>query len=156
MLSFQYDKGLYNFLRFDTILICHDSEREILRKKYVASLANRTPEQIQEEEALYIEIKRLDQNERQFKRDRENLLRTIAGVDSGLPDIIEDDASLIIADPKKKKLKGIDLDIPQTPVLTAPVMRRPPALNKNAVYGLLFIPLVLLYSILFRYNTLYH
>ncbi|KAJ3921841.1 hypothetical protein F5877DRAFT_35054 [Lentinula edodes] len=117
LLSFQYDK-----------------EREILRKKYVASLANRTPEQIQEEEALYIEIKRLDQNERQFKRDRENLLRTIAGVDSGLPDIIEDDASLIIADPKKKKLKGIDLDIPQTPVLTAPVMRRPPALNKNAVY----------------------
>ncbi|KAJ3989587.1 hypothetical protein F5890DRAFT_1400578 [Lentinula detonsa] len=117
LLSFQYDK-----------------EKEILRRKYVASLANRTPEQIQEEEALYIEIKRLEQNERQFKRDRENLLRTIAGVDSGLPDIVEDDATLIVADPKKKKLKGMDLDIPQTPVLTAPVMKRPPTLNKNAVY----------------------
>ncbi|KAJ3754894.1 hypothetical protein EV360DRAFT_96377 [Lentinula raphanica] len=112
----------------------YDKEREILRKKYVNSLANRTSEQIQQEEALYIEIKRLEQNERQFKRDRENLLRTIAGIDSGLPDVVEDDASLIIADPKKKKLKGIDLDIPQTPLLTAPVMKRPPALNKNAVY----------------------
>ncbi|KAJ4478313.1 hypothetical protein J3R30DRAFT_3657575 [Lentinula aciculospora] len=112
----------------------YDKEKETLRRKYVSSLANRTPEQIQEEEALYIEIKRLEQNERQFKRDRENLLRTIAGIDSGLPDVVEDDATLIIADPKKKKLKGIDIDIPQTPVLTAPVMKRPPTLNKNAVY----------------------
>ncbi|KIK67949.1 hypothetical protein GYMLUDRAFT_36753 [Collybiopsis luxurians FD-317 M1] len=117
LMSFQYDK-----------------ERETIRRKYVASLANRTQEQKQEEEALYIELKRLEQNERQFKKDRENLLRTLAGIDSGLPDIVEDDATLIISDPKKKKLKGMDLDIPQTPVLTAPVMKRPPTINKNAVH----------------------
>ncbi|KAF5390633.1 hypothetical protein D9757_002634 [Collybiopsis confluens] len=111
----------------------YDKERETIRRKYVASLANRTPDQIQEEEALYVELKRLEQNERQFKKDRENLLRTLAGIDSGLPDIVEDDASLIINDPKKKRFKG-DIDVPQTPILTAPVMKRPPAVNKNAVY----------------------
>jgi len=58
------------------------------RKKYVASLESRTTEQIAEEEALYIEIKRLEQNERRFKRERDELLRTLLGVDSGLPEII--------------------------------------------------------------------
>lgn len=80
---------------------------------------------------MYIELKRLEQTERQFKKDREILLRTLAGIDSGLPDVNEDDPALIIADPKKKKLKGVDLDIPQTPVLTAPVIKRPTLKNSN-------------------------
>ena len=69
------------------------TEREVTRKKYVASLEQRTPQQIAEEDALYIELKRLEQTERRFKKDRDELLRTLLGVESGLPDIpVEDEA----------------------------------------------------------------
>jgi len=95
-----------------------------------------------EEEALYIEIKKLEQNERRFKREREDLLRLLAGTDSGLPDITEDDIAslgqLPTIDPKiKKKKSGIDSESPVTPsTLSAgvPVIKRPqPA--KNMAFG---------------------
>jgi len=95
-----------------------------------------------EEEALYIEIKKLEQNERRFKREREDLLRLLAGTDSGLPDITEDDIAslgqLPTIDPKiKKKKSGIDSESPVTPsTLSAgvPVIKRPqPA--KNTAFG---------------------
>ncbi|KAI0307021.1 hypothetical protein B0F90DRAFT_1807729 [Multifurca ochricompacta] len=92
-----------------------DKEREVMRKKYLLSLENRTPKDLAEEEALYIELKRLEQNEKRFKQDRERLLRTLLGVDSGLPDLpIDEDGPL--GDPKKKK-KGVpgELDSPATP-----------------------------------------
>ncbi|KAI3621491.1 swr1-complex protein 4 [Moniliophthora roreri] len=112
----------------------YDKEREQLRKRYVMSLESRTPEQITEEEALYLEVKRLEQNERRFKKEREDLLRTIAGIESGLPDITDDDASASLSlDAKKRKNKGLDLDIPPTPILTAPVMKRPSSV-KSAAY----------------------
>ncbi|KAJ7573081.1 hypothetical protein C8J56DRAFT_985102 [Mycena floridula] len=57
----------------------------------------------EEEEALYIEIKRLEQTERRFKREREDLLRTIAGIDSSLPDIVEDEPIL------RKRKRGDDI-----------------------------------------------
>ncbi|KAJ6515710.1 hypothetical protein C8R45DRAFT_888749 [Mycena sanguinolenta] len=118
-----------------------DKEREVLRKRYVASLENRTPEQIAEEEALYIEIKRLEQNERKFKRERDDLLRTIAGIDSGLPDIVEDElpASSMSSDPKRsKKRNGGDLDSPSTPLMSTPLSRaaRPSLPPKNSAYDL--------------------
>ncbi|KAJ7068454.1 hypothetical protein C8F01DRAFT_1118240 [Mycena amicta] len=101
-----------------------EKDREVLRKKYITSLENRTPEQIAEEEALYMEIKRLEQSERRFKRERDELLRTIAGIESGLPDVVEDDAQLagILVDPKRKK-RGNELDSPSTP-LSAPLLKR--------------------------------
>jgi DNA methyltransferase 1-associated protein 1 len=37
-----------------------------------------------EEEALFIELKRLEQSERSFTREREDLLRVLEGVNSGL------------------------------------------------------------------------
>ncbi|KAF7355467.1 SWR1-complex protein 4 [Mycena sanguinolenta] len=118
-----------------------DKEREVLRKRYVASLENRTPEQIAEEEALYMEIKRLEQNERKFKRERDDLLRTIAGIDSGLPDIVEDElpASSMSSDPKRsKKRNGADLDSPSTPLMSTPLSRaaRPSLPPKNSAYDL--------------------
>jgi DNA methyltransferase 1-associated protein 1 len=71
-------------------------EREVTRKKYVQELGNKTHEQILEEEALYIELKKLEQKERQFRREREELLRTLLGDQSGLPDIqVDDDATLV-------------------------------------------------------------
>ncbi|KAF7332045.1 Myb-like domain-containing protein [Mycena kentingensis (nom. inval.)] len=102
-----------------------EKDREVLRKKYLESLENRTAEQVAEEEALFMEIKRLEQNERRFKRERDELLRTLGGIESGLPEIIEDDAQLagILSDPKRKK-KGNELDSPSTP-LSAPLLRRP-------------------------------
>ncbi|KAJ7929948.1 hypothetical protein B0H13DRAFT_2309998 [Mycena leptocephala] len=113
-----------------------DKEREVLRKRYVASLENRTPEQIAEEEALYMEIKRLEQNERRFKRERDDLLRTIAGIESGLPDVVEDEIQLdrLSLDPKRSKKKGGgDLDSPSTPLLSTPLAKRPP---KNTAFDL--------------------
>ncbi|KAF9464376.1 hypothetical protein BDZ94DRAFT_1256299 [Collybia nuda] len=117
-----------------------DKERELTRKKYLVSLENRTPEQIVEEEALYIEIKRLEQNERQFKKDREELLRTIAGIESGLPDIIEDEGILNLSIDVKKKKKGssaMDIDSPSTPVPPppVPVVKRPQT-AKSAAYDI--------------------
>ncbi|KAF5359043.1 hypothetical protein D9758_004758 [Tetrapyrgos nigripes] len=105
-----------------------DKEREQVRKKYIANLESRTPEQVQEEEALYLEIKRLEQNERKFKKDREELLRTLAGVDSGLPDIVEDEATFFTIDPKlqKKKSRGFDAESSLLPsIKRAPVVKDP-------------------------------
>ncbi|KAJ7016564.1 hypothetical protein C8F04DRAFT_1342048 [Mycena alexandri] len=119
-----------------------DKEREVLRKRYVTSLENRTPEQIAEEEALYMEIKRLEQNERRFKRDRDDLLRTIAGIESGLPDVVEDEVQLtgLTLDSKRSKKKGGgDLDSPSTPLIATPLPKRalpPPTLPKNSAYDL--------------------
>ena len=89
------------------------------RKKYIASLENRTPEQISEEEALYVEIKRLESNERKFARERDELLRTLAGVESGLASVAiattadEEAFSSLFGDGKgTKKKRGFDLDSP--------------------------------------------
>ncbi|KAF4601990.1 swr complex subunit [Pleurotus pulmonarius] len=115
-----------------------DKEREITRKKYVASLENRTPDQVAEEEALYIEVKRLEQSERKFKKDREDLLRVLSGVESGLPDVLEDESpfnNLPVIDTKKKR-KGpstgflpTDVDSPTSAsnviALDPPIVRKP-------------------------------
>ncbi|KAF8524600.1 SWR1-complex protein 4 [Hysterangium stoloniferum] len=89
-----------------------DKERERTRKMYVASLFARTPEQIAEEEGLYVEIKRLEQTERRFAKEREDLMKTVAGIESGLnvhqPD--EEAFSGLFIDPRKKKKRGDGLD----------------------------------------------
>ncbi|KJA29863.1 hypothetical protein HYPSUDRAFT_60712 [Hypholoma sublateritium FD-334 SS-4] len=129
-----------------------DKDREITRKKYILSLENRTPDQIAEEEALYVEVKRLEHNERKFKKDRENLLRILAGIDSGLPDVVEDDGGPlgVLADGvgmsaggagssrKKTTKKGTqaaaDVETPSTPsVAGTPAIKRPNPV-KNAAY----------------------
>lgn len=88
-------------------------EREKTRKMYVASLFARTPEQIAEEEGLYIEIKRLEQTERRFAKEREELMKTVAGIESGLnvhqPD--EEAFSGLFIDPRRKKRKGDGMDV---------------------------------------------
>lgn len=58
-----------------------------MRKEYLRNLFDRTPEQIAEEEALYVEVKRLEADERRWAKDRDELLRTQAGVESGLPNL---------------------------------------------------------------------
>ena len=125
------------------------AEREVLRKKYIASLENRTPEQIAEEEALYVEIKRLESNERKFARERDELLRTLAGVESGLASVAistssdEETFSNLFGDGKgNKKKRGLDLDSaisagPGMISLGAPVTPTRKVQNaKNAAQGL--------------------
>ncbi|KAG8218672.1 hypothetical protein J3R82DRAFT_4338 [Butyriboletus roseoflavus] len=112
-----------------------DKEREKMRKNYIASLEDRTSEEIAEEEALFIELKRLDQNERKFRKERDELLRTLLGVDSGLPDIAveEDGPSALSIEGIKKKKKGaaIDIDLPPTPSniiqLGLPITKKAPS-----------------------------
>lgn len=58
--------------------------REIKRKQYASELFHLTTAEIAEEEALYIEIKRMEQNEMRYKADRDDLMRTVMGLDSGL------------------------------------------------------------------------
>ncbi|KAK0468144.1 uncharacterized protein EV420DRAFT_1635400 [Desarmillaria tabescens] len=111
-----------------------DKERELIRKRYLANLDSRTAREAEEEEALYLEIKRIEQNERKFKRDREELLRTLAGIDSGLPDIVEDELPTILFDSKKKKKGGLDADSPSTPVSAAPPKQRPQPSPRNPAY----------------------
>jgi DNA methyltransferase 1-associated protein 1 len=43
-----------------------------------------TTAEIAEEEALFVEIKRMEQNERRYRADRDDLLRMVMGLDSGL------------------------------------------------------------------------
>ncbi|EUC66466.1 SWR1-complex protein [Rhizoctonia solani AG-3 Rhs1AP] len=109
-----------------------DKDRETTRKEYLKGLFNRTPAQIAEEEALYIEMKRLQQNEARFARDREEILRTLGGLDSGLANLNVDPDYFVtgpgsvtataVAQEKKKKRRdtsvsasGMDLDTPGTP-----------------------------------------
>ncbi|EJU06594.1 hypothetical protein DACRYDRAFT_103540 [Dacryopinax primogenitus] len=88
-----------------------DKQQERKRRDYVVALFNREPEAIEEEEALYIEVKRLEQNERRFTKDREDLLRMLAGVESGLGTLKVGDE-----DTKKKKKNGeTSADSPATP-----------------------------------------
>ncbi|KAJ2931670.1 hypothetical protein H1R20_g5401, partial [Candolleomyces eurysporus] len=107
--------ALINSLQFDI-------EREQMRKRYLVSLESRTADQLAEEEALYLEVRRLEQTERRFKREREDLLRTLAGMDSGLPYLVEDNGVPlgIFSEPrnlnkKRKTTVGQELDSPLTP-----------------------------------------
>ncbi|WFD30324.1 swr complex subunit [Malassezia sp. CBS 17886] len=59
-----------------------DKQQEVERKRAVQKLFLRTPEQLAEEEALYVEARRLEQNETKFAREREDLLRLLGGVES--------------------------------------------------------------------------
>jgi DNA methyltransferase 1-associated protein 1 len=56
-----------------------DRAREQERKKHVLRLFSRTPQQLAEEEALYVEARRLEQNESRFAAEREELLRLLGG-----------------------------------------------------------------------------
>ncbi|KAI6047482.1 hypothetical protein EDC04DRAFT_2623452 [Pisolithus marmoratus] len=117
-----------------------DREREKMRKNYIASLEERTQEEIAEEEALFIELKRLEQNERKYRKERDELLRTLLGIDSGLPDIVAEEEGPVSlpADNLKKKKKGtLDLDFPLTPnnvVSLGPPATKRPQSAKAAVY----------------------
>ncbi|KAG0325473.1 swr complex subunit [Podila humilis] len=57
--------------------LMYDKDRETERKRNLEILNTRTPEQIEEEEALYLEARRIEQNEKKITKERENLLRLL-------------------------------------------------------------------------------
>ncbi|WFD41903.1 swr complex subunit [Malassezia psittaci] len=59
-----------------------DRNQEVERKRAVEKLFTRTPEQVAEEEALYVEARRLEQNEGKLSKEREDLLRLLGGWES--------------------------------------------------------------------------
>lgn len=58
-----------------------DKNKEVERKKALEVLFNRTPEQIEEEEALFIEARRLEQNDMKLAKEREQLLKFLQTYD---------------------------------------------------------------------------
>lgn len=94
-------------------------EREIQRKGYLNGLFNRSPQVVAQEEALYIECKRIEQNERRFQRQREDLIRTLGGVESGLQSLslrLDDPTSALppqtTSNRRQKRGDGMDPDSP--------------------------------------------
>ncbi|KAK0531395.1 swr complex subunit [Tilletia horrida] len=64
-----------------TLLLSYnfDRTRETERKRALKRLYTRTPAQLAEEEALYVEARRLEQQEAKFAREREALLKLLGG-----------------------------------------------------------------------------
>ncbi|WVW80533.1 hypothetical protein I302_102518 [Kwoniella bestiolae CBS 10118] len=91
------------------------SAREIKRKQYASELFHLTAAEIAEEEALYIEIKRMEQNERRYRADRDDLMRTVMGLDSGLVEFDQSNVETIFGIDKNKKRKRADEGEPLPP-----------------------------------------
>ncbi|OCF36012.1 SWR1-complex protein 4 [Kwoniella heveanensis BCC8398] len=85
-----------------------DKSREIKRKQYASELFHLTAAEIAEEEALYIEIKRMEQNERRYRADRDDLMRTVMGFDSGLITLDQSNVDNILGVDKNKKRKRME------------------------------------------------
>ncbi|KAJ1988806.1 swr complex subunit [Dimargaris cristalligena] len=71
-------------LQRDLAVYDYNKDREIERKSYLEVLYRRTRAQVQEEEALYIEARRLDQNEKRLTHERNALLRLLNAHETNL------------------------------------------------------------------------
>lgn len=69
-----------------------------------------------------MEVKRLEQVERRFVKERDDLLRTLGGIESGLMGLrVDPDAAIgLPVDPKRKKKKGdgIEVESPSSAVIS--------------------------------------
>lgn len=77
-------------------VIVETSGRETRRKQYASELFHLTAAEIAEEEALYVELQRMEQNARRYRAERDELMRTVMGLDSGLIDLDQDSAEIIL------------------------------------------------------------
>lgn len=75
-------KALLDKQRSETISsFSFDYQRELERKQYLKSLLERTREQIQEEDWLYVESRRIEQNYHKVVQERKELLKLLGGRD---------------------------------------------------------------------------
>lgn len=85
---------------FQSVCQADHVARETKRKQYASELYHLTAAEIAEEEALFVEIKRLQQSERRYRSDRDDLMRTVMGLDSGLVELDQDNIELILGHDK--------------------------------------------------------
>ncbi|EEB07298.2 Swr1 complex subunit Swc4 [Schizosaccharomyces japonicus yFS275] len=137
--------ALYNSLAYD-------KDQEIARKEYLERLMARTPEEIAEEEALFIELKRIQATQEKMIRDREDILRLLSEqkptsnaqeylTSSGLSGLVQDMAATEKARKRVENPKftsGVDM---YSSRVSAPVrnmngrsLRRGP-MPDDAIYG---------------------
>ncbi|PVF99980.1 hypothetical protein CPB86DRAFT_702140 [Serendipita vermifera] len=94
----------------EAVLLHHgyDYAREKKRRQHIKALWERTPQQVAEETMLYTELLRLAQTETEFTARRHGLLRLLAGIESGLPDIPtrDDRLTALNLDPQIRGVKG--------------------------------------------------
>lgn len=90
--QYGFDYGVFCPYSSCPNLIPVSPAKEKRRREFIENLWNRDPATVAEEDILYLELKRLEQTERKFARDRDTLLRNLAGIESGLSgiDIQED------------------------------------------------------------------
>ncbi|WVQ81708.1 hypothetical protein IAT38_003833 [Cryptococcus sp. DSM 104549] len=108
-----------------------DKTREENRKKYASNLFHLTASEVAEEEALYVEVKRLEQNERRFRADRDELMRSVMGMDSGLIQLDNPSMESVLGVDKNKKKRRLEEESagPSTPAVQAP-----PKMAKNPAF----------------------
>ncbi|WVR08693.1 hypothetical protein IAU60_005751 [Kwoniella sp. DSM 27419] len=100
-----------------------DKSREIKRKQYASELFHLTAAEIAEEESLYVEIKRMEQNERRYRAERDDLMRTVMGLDSGLINFEQDNLEAILGVDKNKKRKRLEEGEP-APISPLPLTKK--------------------------------
>ncbi|WRT70798.1 uncharacterized protein IL334_007797 [Kwoniella shivajii] len=81
--------------------------------EYASELFHLTAAEIAEEEALYIEIKRMEQNERRYRADRDDLMRTVMGLDSGLVEFNQSNVETIFGIDKPVHLRSTKIPLPK-------------------------------------------
>nr|XP_018259826.1 SWR1-complex protein 4 [Kwoniella dejecticola CBS 10117]OBR81984.1 SWR1-complex protein 4 [Kwoniella dejecticola CBS 10117] len=118
-----------------------DKARETKRKQYASELFHLTAAEIAEEEALYIEIKRMEQNERRYRADRDDLMRTVMGLDSGLVEFDQADVEAIFGVDKNKKRKRAEEGEPVPPVPLPPKMNAKDQATFDLTHCIYHIPL---------------
>jgi DNA methyltransferase 1-associated protein 1 len=107
-----------------------DREGEATRRTYVRSLGARAPAQVAEDEALFSELRRPEQCECAFQRDRDALLWTLCSVERGLPDfgVIDHGAVLAPRPGERKRRRAEDTSggggAPAAAVLGGGALRR--------------------------------
>lgn len=71
----QYDKGL--FFGSDSCIDDQHVAKDLERKQYIQRLFERSYEEIQEEERLLVEARRIEAHRKRLEKDRENLVRLL-------------------------------------------------------------------------------
>ncbi|ORX40780.1 hypothetical protein BD324DRAFT_612087 [Kockovaella imperatae] len=115
-----------------------DKAREIKRKQYASELFHLTTAEIAEEEALIIEVKRMEQTAQRYRSDRDDLMRTVMGLDSGLVNIDSSNIEAILG--ANKKRKRAEEAEPSTPVAAAPTKRQAESTAFDAAHCIFRLP----------------
>ncbi|BFZ59844.1 swr complex subunit [Saitoella coloradoensis] len=123
----------------------YDKSREVERKAYVTALLQRSPEEVAEEEALFIEAKRIEANEKRMAQERAELLRLLESPPSkgsiasytGSQGLAALANNMLLADKNKKKKPTID-GVAGVPGATAtPPAKESPAPQKKPQHNAL-------------------